>query len=294
MTAPLFSVIVPTRDRHDALATCLDRIAPGAQTIAADQYEVIVADDSGTGSARALIAARFPWARWVAGPRCGPAANRNAGAREAHGDVLVFTDDDCVPEPDWLGGYAAALEAGIDVYEGRTTCVAGVRSPRETSPSNAKGGALWSCNFAMRRGAFERLGGFDERFPFPHMEDADLRERIRSAAVRMRFVPEATVDHPPRRLAWGARRAASMQADVLYMVLHPPVRPLPVFLAGWLRSRLSRVRRLPLSLDSLSDLVSLVVELATIVRRWRGWLVWARYVTSPSYAGPTPGRGRAS
>ncbi len=222
--------------------------------------------------------ASLPWARWVAGPRRGPAANRNAGASVAAGEFLVFIDDDCLPEADLLAGYSAALRDDVAVYEGRISCNAGIPSPRQTAPENLTGGTLWSCNFAMRREAFADVGGFDDRFPLAHMEDVDMRDRILATGITIVFVPQASVDHPPRRLPWGARLARMHKAGVLYMVLHPPVRGLPWFLQNEFRARVSRVLHLPFSIDSLAALASVPVELVTVAWRWREWMRWARSV----------------
>jgi len=55
----------------------------------------------------------------------------------------------------------------------------------------------------IRATCFRDLGGFDEMFPYPHMENIDLRERIKLAGYCITFIENAVVDHPPRRLAWG-------------------------------------------------------------------------------------------
>ncbi|MEP6617717.1 MAG: glycosyltransferase [bacterium] len=276
MSGRTYSVIVPTRDRHAVLSLCLDRLAPGSQELAQARYEVIVTDDSPTESARELVTTRYPWARWMAGPRRGPAANRNRAAAATTAEYLVFVDDDCVPERELLSGYDGVERDGIDVYEGRITCKDGIASPRQTAPLNLEGGALWSCNFAIRRSAFKAVGGFDERFPIAHMEDVDLRERLRTAGFHVQFVPGASVDHPPRRLPWGASLAQQHRAGMLYMVLHPPVRGLAWYLQNTLRARLSRVRRLPKSFDSLLELGSVLVELTAIAWNWSRWKRWAR------------------
>jgi glycosyltransferase involved in cell wall biosynthesis len=274
MSAKLISVVIPTRDRNAALALCLDRLAPGAQTLPHDQYEVVVSDDSAGHLAFELVRDRYPWARWQEGPGRGPAANRNAGARAARGTWLVFTDDDCLPEPVWLEAFAAAMttnEEALDVLEGRTTCRAGLDSPRVTAPLNLDGGRLWSCNFAIRRAGFEKIGGFDERYPFAHMEDADLQFRLRKAGYMIHFVPAAEVDHPPRPLPWGVRLARVHESSVLHMVLHGPRRGLPWYLVNQARARLSRIVRSRKSMDTVSALASLPVELSHIALHWRAW-----------------------
>ena len=272
--AKLISVVIPTRDRNDALARCLDRLAPCAQSLSHDQYEVIVADDSAHAAARELLFDRYPWARWTGGPRRGPAANRNAGARVARGEWLVFTDDDCLPEHGWLDAFAAMFspdEKALDVLEGRTTCRAGLNSPRCTAPLNLHGGNLWSCNFAIRRTHLQQVGGFDERYPYPHMEDADLQARLQKAGFMIRFVPAAEVDHPPRPMPWGAMLARIHESSVLHMTLHGPWRGLPWYLQNQTRARLSRIVREDKSIDTLSALLSLPVELGAIALHWREW-----------------------
>ena len=60
-----FSVIIPTYHRNSDLANCLVRLAPGAQTLAAADYEVIVSDDGRASTAEAMVRERFAWARWT-------------------------------------------------------------------------------------------------------------------------------------------------------------------------------------------------------------------------------------
>jgi GT2 family glycosyltransferase len=281
----LISVVIPTRDRNEALARCLDRLAPCAQSLSHDQYEVIVTDDSAHAAARELIFDRYPWARWTGGPRRGPAANRNAGARIARGEWLAFTDDDCLPSPEWLEAFSHARGPkpdALEALEGRTTCRAGITSPRQTAPVNLEGGVLWSCNFAIRRAHLEQVGGFDERYPYPHMEDADLQARLQKAGFMIHFVPGADVDHPPRPLPWGAMLARVHESSVLHMTLHGPPHGLPWYLQNQTRARLSRIVRESKSLDTLSALISLPVELGAIALHWREWRTKAQTLAGQS------------
>jgi glycosyltransferase involved in cell wall biosynthesis len=284
-TPKLISVVIPTRDRNETLARCLDRLAPCAQSLSHDQYEVIVTDDSAHAAARDLLFESYPWARWTAGPRRGPAANRNAGSRLACGEWLAFTDDDCLPEFGWLESFAAVFNPSadaLDVLEGRTTCLAGLDSPRHTAPVNLDGGKLWSCNFAIRRAHLEQVGGFDERYPYPHMEDADLQARLLKSGFMIRFVPGADVDHPPRPLPWGATLARVHESSVLHMALHGPRRGLPWYLQNQTRARLSRIVRESKSFDTLSALLSLPVELGAIALHWREWQIKAQELAGQS------------
>lgn len=194
-----FSVIVPTRDRPASLRCCLERLSPGRQTLPADSYEVIVTDD-GVHPVEQLLIRDFPGVRWTRGPRRGPAANRNHGAALARGEWLVFTDDDCVPDPEWLAAFATAIatDASVAVWEGRTYCAEQNLGPLRFAPVNESGGFLWSCNLALARRAFVQVGGFDPTFPHPHLEDVDLRWRIERAGLVHRFASAASVEHPAR------------------------------------------------------------------------------------------------
>ncbi|MCB0170537.1 MAG: glycosyltransferase [Anaerolineae bacterium] len=220
---PLFSVIIPTCHRNDLLAKCLDCLAPDIQTLPAAEYEVIVTDDGSKSTAEQLITENYPWVRWVAGPRTGPAANRNNGAKHAQGEWLVFTDDDCLPDPGWLEAYAEALGIfpTILVFEGRTYVNQPRRSLAEKSPINETGGYLWSCNLAIYKLLFETLDGFDERFPYAAMEDVELRVRLKKNNKRFVFIDRASVCHP-WRLAGGKNKLEQHhQSTLIYLSIHP-------------------------------------------------------------------------
>ena len=219
----IFSIVIPTRDRRPELAQCLHRLAPGAQTLPAADYETIVTDDSPTESARAVVQT-YPAVRYIVGTKRGPAANRNCGAAQARGDWLVFVDDDCLPDPGWLQGYARRIQQADAprVCEGRTYAGGERRSCYETSPVNEQGGHLWSCNFAIERAVFAALGGFDERFPYAAMEDVDLRVRLERTGQPVAFEPAAAVRHP-WRVESDLRRARRRHREsvLVFNRLHP-------------------------------------------------------------------------
>lgn len=199
MKTPIISVIVPTYHRNDLLAKCLDALAPGAQTLAASEYEVIVTDDGKRMSAQQMMAEKYPWAKWVEGPHKGPAANRNNGARHASGEWIAFTDDDCEPRPQWLEELVKhTTDSGIDVLEGRTITEEVSKGLFFIAPVNEKGGYLWSCNMAVKRPAFEAMNGFDEDMPHPHLEDVDFRLRLKNSGRKSIFIPAAVVFHAQR------------------------------------------------------------------------------------------------
>ena len=194
------SVIIPTCNRNELLAKCLDCLSPEIQEMDIHSYEIIVSDDGKENQAKELISEKYPWVTWVEGLKKGPAANRNNGAKYAKGEWLVFTDDDCLPDRNWLKAYMQAINNGtVLVYEGYTNADRPKQRFDEEAPINLTGGNLWSCNFSIQKKFFYELGGFDENFPYAAMEDVDLEKRI-SMFQKIEFVNSAKVIHPWRRI----------------------------------------------------------------------------------------------
>lgn len=196
-------MVIPTCRRNELLSRCLSALAPGRQTLPPAEYQVIVSDDSPGSAARELIENQYSWARYVAGPRRGPASNRNRGAHEGVGEWLAFIDDDCQADPGWLTAIAGAgRDQSVDVIEGKTICPGKRDHPFEEHVENLGGGVFWSCNLAVRREVFNRLKGFDEDFLAAGGEDMEFAWRLKQASIPSRFVPEALVVHPPRAITW--------------------------------------------------------------------------------------------
>ena len=278
---PRISVIIPTCHRNDLLAKCLDCLAPGIQILPPEQYEVIVTDDGSRTTAQQMVQERYSWAHWVEGPRRGPAANRNNGARFAHGGWFAFTDDDCLPQPGWLEAFRAAIQPDIFVYEGKTTCLAGLHSPLEDAPINLTGGWLWSCNMLVKQTVFASLGGFDEDFPHPHMEDTDFRERLKQNGLGFVFVEGALIDHPPRRVAWGPKRGAAQESEVMWYYKMGKSRFSGLrILKRTLGFRLRTIKNNPLTRDTVLAVASLFCELFYLATKLRSWNVKYRAMYS--------------
>lgn len=197
---PVLSVIIPTYHRNDLLALCLQCLRPDVQTIPDMYYEVLVSDDGQEDTAQQLITEQYPWVRWIKGAQRGPAANRNNGATEARGLWLVFTDDDCLPDPNWLATYYQAIQdnPAVNVFEGKTVADRSKYRYDEEAPVNETGGNLWSCNFCICKSVFSQVGGFDEGFPYAAMEDIDLATRLWHLHTSQLFVPKALIVHPLR------------------------------------------------------------------------------------------------
>lgn len=243
------SVVVPTCHRNDLLAKCRDCLAPGKQedgdlgeaepetnnlSRRRFNYEVIVTDDGSRSTSREMLDSHYSWARWVQGPRKGPAANRNSGARMALGKWVAFVDDDCLPDEHWLKSiWDATYSANLDVIEGKTITPDKVDSPFLQGVENLDGGVYWRCNLAVRREMFCEMGGFDEDFLEAGGEDMEFAFRIRKNHLRAYFEPAALVLHPARQLGWKQiiRRTRLNRWILLYRIKTgealPPGAPLP-------------------------------------------------------------------
>ncbi len=199
------SIVIPAFNAAATLAECLE--ACQRQTHPA--LEIIVADDGSTDSTPDI--AKRLGVRYVRQENRGPAAARNTGARMASGDVLVFTDSDCVPEPDWLEklltGFTDASVAGVGGSYGiRNDSSLLARIIHEEivlrhQRFRDRVDYLGSFNVAYRREAFETAGGFDESFAQASGEDNDLAYRLHDNGGTLRFVANARVAHyHPTRL----------------------------------------------------------------------------------------------
>lgn len=195
------SVIIPTCNRNDLLGKCLDLLAPAKQTIA-DKYEVIVTDDSRENIAWDLIDKTYPWVKWAEGPKRGPAANRNNGAKMASGDWLVFIDDDCLPDKNLLQGYKNGIgqNAGVLAFEGAILPDDWELLKKDMSecPVNTSGGYFWSANICINGVVFKQIDGFDEDFLIAAQEDHDIYRRI-LGKTKVIFLNDAFVIHPVRK-----------------------------------------------------------------------------------------------
>jgi GT2 family glycosyltransferase len=128
---------------------------------------------------------------------------RNAGVREARGDIIVYTDAGCRPEPGWLDRLVTPLRNEEKVSAGVALAADGSAGPYARAVAAARAADyLPECptiNLAFHRAAFDSVGGFDERFAYG--SDVDFSWRLVAAGYRIRSVPEAVVRHD-----WGTRR----------------------------------------------------------------------------------------
>lgn len=202
----MLSVIIPTCNRVHTLNICLKGLADCLH-IDGFTTEVIVTDDSIDEETELYVRKSPIYISYTRGPRKGPASNRNNGAAKAKGEWLLFIDDDCIPDRNLVKAYYSAImeKPSIKVFEGAIQTDRIKMSPIEHAPVNTRGGNLWSCNFLIQRELFLSMGGFDENFRYPHLEDVDFRERLKQAEVKVQFVSDAFVVHPWRSIRDGIK-----------------------------------------------------------------------------------------
>lgn len=201
---------------------------------------VVVDDGSVDGTAAALEAMvpRLPYRLTVvrsAAPT-GPAGARNRGWRAATGDLVLFTDDDCVPGQQWVRSLSEGL-AGADIVIGRTRPPLdqmGRIGPFSSYLDMDHDGRFSTCNVGYRRGVLEALGGFDaEHFRYPNGEDTDLGLRALKGGYRDAFVEGALVWHDvhPSDFRSHLGRVQRLDGLVALVARHPEARAL--LDAGW-------------------------------------------------------------
>ena len=166
----------------------------------------------------------------------GPAAARNRGWRAARADHILFTDDDCVPDPAWVSSLSAGLDA-VDVVVGRTRPPEdqlGLIGPFSSYLDMGHDGRFSTCNVGYRRSVLEELDGFDAaRFRYPNGEDTDLGLRAKKAGFVDEYVEDALVWHDVHPSDFGSyvRRIRRLDGVVALVARHPEARGL--MNAGW-------------------------------------------------------------
>jgi GT2 family glycosyltransferase len=233
-TTPRISVVVPTHNRSERLAALLASLR--AQTLPAQEVEVIVVDDASTdgtadlldGAARDEHFSRFEVVRRT--DPGGPAAARNLGWRSARAPLVAFIDDDCEAAPAWLDELVRDSEGDDVALQGRTEPIpreAATVGPFSRTLAVTQLGPFYpTCNMAYPTALLERLGGFDESYPAPGGEDTDLAYRAIEAGARIEFAEHAQVFHavnqygPLGKLRWALHWAHSVQV----FARHPELR----------------------------------------------------------------------
>jgi lipopolysaccharide/colanic/teichoic acid biosynthesis glycosyltransferase/glycosyltransferase involved in cell wall biosynthesis len=196
----MISVVVPAYNAGETLADCLQALQN--QSISPDNYEIIVVDDGST-DCTTNIAHRFE-VTVLTQLNQGAAAARNAGAKAAHGDLLLFTDADCVPSYNWIeilsSPFMDARVMGVKgAYRTRQREVIARFVQIEYEDKYDRTARLDQIDFidtysaAYRRDNFLLNDGFDPRLR--ELEDQEFSFRLAHKGYRLVFMPAAVVYH---------------------------------------------------------------------------------------------------
>jgi glycosyltransferase involved in cell wall biosynthesis len=210
----VISVLIATRNRGPELETLLGSLrnveAPDGG------WELLVIDNGSSDGTAPILRSfaaegRLPL-RPLWEPRRGKSRALNLAVPAARGDVLAFTDDDVVVQPQWLRAFerAAARHPEAIGFAGRAPALGGP-TPRGHGIVNYDHGNLdfeikpferppLGVNVAFRRLAFERYGLFREDLgpgsPVQRAEDTEFVRRLWLGGERLRYVADAVAQHP--------------------------------------------------------------------------------------------------
>lgn len=178
------SVIIPTYNRTGLLLKTLDYL--DRQTLSKDFYEVIIVDDGSSDGSEEHIKkyiSQKNYVKYFKKPHGGPGDSRNFGIKHIKGNIIAFTDDDCIITRDWLK----------NIYEGfsRNKKIVGIEGETLTfytelhplihavmNKDNHRFKVFPTCNMAYKKEILEKVGGFCHKFRYPHNEDIDLAWNI--------------------------------------------------------------------------------------------------------------------
>jgi glycosyltransferase involved in cell wall biosynthesis len=201
---PFISVIVPVFEQWHFVPALMERL--DRQVLPASRFELLLVDN---GSSRIPEVA---WTAYSTRVLCcrkpGSYAARNHGASAARGDILAFTDADCLPSCEWLSKLQSCLKGSDDLVVAGGIAIA----PRNAdAPAAAelydillgipqalyvRRGYGVTANLAVSKDMFDRLGGFDSwRYSGG---DAEFCRRAGRAGVELVYCAEALVEHPAR------------------------------------------------------------------------------------------------
>lgn len=234
------AIVICTHNRPLLLERCLKALS--AMTL--DKVSICVADSAPTSPEAAHIARRYG-TTYVSHPLKGLSRARNIGTRATTAGIVGYVDDDMIPHPNWLASLVEAFsERNVMAATGPDLDIGLVEAPmaqlqeavalsvlgaepfclNRSMPhwfERANFGGIGNGNFALRRTAFDHIGGFDERLgrgvPISGGEEHYAFFKIINAGFTIAYVPGAIVFHPPRPLS-SAAQAKNTEDAISYML----------------------------------------------------------------------------
>ena len=202
------SVVIPTYRRPELLLRCLQALK--VQQFDHDAFEVIVITDGPDklteialdtfqrGSSFSFIHIKMPQKR-------GPAAARNYGWKAAKGNLIVFTDDDCIPNENWLANYYKEyFKDPTRAFTGKTVVpVPKYPTDYERNVAGLESADFITANCACPKNILTDINGFDEQFTIAWREDSELEFKLISLGISITKINAAIVVHPVRSANWG-------------------------------------------------------------------------------------------
>jgi len=204
----LITVVVPTYRRPQLLNRCIKALL--LQRFDKTQFEIIVVSDGPDADTQNLLnnwaGYDLPVIKFMPLPyKKGPAAARNHGWQNAAGQIIAFTDDDCIPDSHWLTEISRHCHTNEDVAITGKVIVPISEEPTdyELNISHLQTADFITANCACTKSALIKAGGFDERFSMAWREDSDLHFKLMNNAIPIKKVKTAIVTHPVREAVWG-------------------------------------------------------------------------------------------
>jgi lipopolysaccharide/colanic/teichoic acid biosynthesis glycosyltransferase len=198
----MISVVIPAYNAADMLGNCLRAL--NAQSVPRDEYEIIIVDDGSTDETVAFTQGHN--VRVILQAHGGPAVARNRGAAAALGELILFTDADCEPAPDWIEKIVAPF-AEPDVTGAKGTYCTRQREwmarfvqveyhdKYDRLARQPQIDFVDTYSAAYRRDVFLENQGFDPVFSTASVEDQEFSFRLAQKGYRLVFVPDAVVYH---------------------------------------------------------------------------------------------------
>lgn len=193
------SVIIPNHNGAATIGCCLDAAFASAH----DNFEVIVVDDCSTDNSVGIIN-KFPCKFIQLDRHSGASKARNDGARNSSGEILFFTDADCVLQkntlsvvdksfPDngkiMLGGSYTKIPFDDNFFSTFQSLFIHYSETKKESPDYVATHAM-----AISRDVFNKSGGFPEVF-LPIIEDVEFSHRLRRSGIKLATNPDLLVQH---------------------------------------------------------------------------------------------------